>query len=183
MLKKEILFVDAYNMIGSWPNLVPLKQQDRMEDARELLLREMSNFAKYRNIQAIVVFDAQLVPGMEQKYDYDNLKVVFTQEDETADSYIERSVEGFNTIMTHVTVATSDYAEQRIILNKGATRKAADELYQDIQHAKKALRQEVDAHLYASSNKRMTSWKDGDLLKLAQFYQELARDDQLDKKE
>lgn len=177
MLKKEILFIDGYNMIGSWPILVPLKKQDRMADARELLLREVSNFSKYRNIQSLVIFDAQFVPGMKQSYDYENVKVVFTKEDETADSYIERKVDNYNSITTNVTVATSDYAEQRIILNKGASRKSAPELFRDIQQAKKELREEVDHHLIFRPNRRMTSWKDADLMKLEQYYRDLVQDD------
>ena len=37
-----------------------------------------------------MVFDAQLVPGIQQTYKKYLLTVVFTKEDETADSYIER---------------------------------------------------------------------------------------------
>ncbi len=36
-MKKQLLIVDGYNMIGSWPELVQLKKQDKMADAREAL--------------------------------------------------------------------------------------------------------------------------------------------------
>ncbi|KKJ72806.1 DNA-binding protein, partial [Enterococcus faecium MRSN 4777] len=29
-MKKQLLIVDGYNMIGSWPELVQLKKQDKM---------------------------------------------------------------------------------------------------------------------------------------------------------
>ena len=61
-MKKQLLIVDGYNMIGSWPELVLLKKQDHMADAREALLQRLSNFAKYEGLEVIVVFDAQLVP-------------------------------------------------------------------------------------------------------------------------
>ena len=31
-MKKQLLIVDGYNMIGSWPELVQLKKQDKMAD-------------------------------------------------------------------------------------------------------------------------------------------------------
>ena len=38
LYEKQLLIVDGYNMIGAWPELVQLKKQERLEDARELLL-------------------------------------------------------------------------------------------------------------------------------------------------
>ena len=43
-MKKNILIVDAYNMIGNWPQLDKLKKSDRLEDARDLLLKILSNY-------------------------------------------------------------------------------------------------------------------------------------------
>ena len=31
-MKKQLLIVDGYNMIGSWPELVLLKKQEKMEE-------------------------------------------------------------------------------------------------------------------------------------------------------
>ncbi|EAC5386116.1 NYN domain-containing protein, partial [Listeria monocytogenes] len=107
-MKKQLLIVDGYNMIGAWPELVQLKKQERLEDARELLLSRLSNYAKYEGLEIIVVFDAQLVPGIQQTYKKYLLTVVFTKEDETADSYIERLAGEKNDRLTQVTVATSD---------------------------------------------------------------------------
>ena len=33
-MKEKILIVDAYNMIGNWPELVRLKKADRLERKR-----------------------------------------------------------------------------------------------------------------------------------------------------
>lgn len=68
LYEKQLLIVDGYNMIGAWPELVQLKKQERLEDARELLLSRLSNYAKYEGVEIIVVFDAQLVPGIQQTY-------------------------------------------------------------------------------------------------------------------
>ena len=116
-MKKQLLIVDGYNMIGAWPELVQLKKQERLEDARELLLSRLSNYAKYEGLEIIVVFDAQLVPGIQQTYKKYLLTVVFTKEDETADSYIERLAGEKNDRLTQVTVATSDLAEQWVVFS------------------------------------------------------------------
>ncbi|MEG0749715.1 MAG: NYN domain-containing protein, partial [Carnobacterium sp.] len=67
-MKKELLIIDGYNMIGSWPELVKLKDKDEMEDARDLLLHELANYQQYEGMDIRVVFDAQLVPGLQKTY-------------------------------------------------------------------------------------------------------------------
>jgi len=104
-LKQQLLIVDGYNMIGSWPELVKLKNQNKLEDARELLLHRLSNYGKYEEIEIIVVFDAQFVPGIQQTYKKYHLTVIFTKEEETADSYIERIAGEKINRVTQVTVA------------------------------------------------------------------------------
>lgn len=49
----------------------------------------------------------RFVPGNRQRYDQYRVSVIFTEEDETADSYIERSAAEMNTIQNLVEVATS----------------------------------------------------------------------------
>lgn len=175
-IKKEVLFVDGYNMIGSWPDLVPLHKQNRLPEARDVLLSKLSAYSKYKEIRCIVVFDAQLVPGIQQEYAYKNLEVIFTQEDETADSYIERSIDEVKDVLTNVTVATSDYAEQRMVLGKGASRKPSSELYHDVQQVKKDVNS--DYHEYRLNNsRRFSAWKDTDIKKLTELYEEIIKDD------
>ncbi len=172
IIKRELLMVDGYNMIGSWPNLVPLKKLDKMADARDLLLRELSDYSRYKKIQTIVVFDAQLVPGIQRTYDYHSLQVVFTQEDETADSYIERSLSDYQNALTNVTVATSDYAEQRIVLGKGSSRKSAPELYKDVMEAKKDVKSDYQEYKQKDA-KRLSHWKEEDVKKLKELYRKI----------
>ena len=103
---------------------------------RELLLSRLSNYAKYEGLEIIVVFDAQLVPGIQQTYKKYLLTVVFTKEDETADSYIERLAGEKNDRLTQVTVATSDLAEQWVVFSQGALRTSANELYKAVRNRK-----------------------------------------------
>lgn len=173
-MKKELLYVDGYNMIGAWPELVKLKRLDKMADARDLLLHELSNYAKYEGIEIRIVFDAQLVPGIAQRYDKYDVAVIFTSEGETADSYIEKAIGDENLLVTHVQVATSDLAEQWLIFQRGATRKSANELYKDVKRTKKNIA--LDSTLYRMQNRsRNSPLKDKDLKNLQSLYYNMVK--------
>ena len=59
-----------------------------------------------------------LYQGITQSFDEAEVKVIFTSEGETADSYIERTVSEMNMRLVQVSVATSDLAEQWLIFQK-----------------------------------------------------------------
>lgn len=158
MKKREILFVDGYNMIGAWSELNRLMRQGDTQEARDRLLFELSNYGKYRNWQVIVVFDAQHVPGVTTSFDYANLQVVFTESGETADTYIEREVGQYIRAWNRVMVATSDMAEQWLIFQKGALRQSAQELWIDIQHAKQQIQEDIRTH-YDAMIRRYSPWQ------------------------
>lgn len=173
-MKKELLIVDGYNIIGAWPHLVKLKNQDKLEDARDSLLHELSNYQKYTGIEIHVVFDAQFVPGIQQSFKKYQLSVIFTKEGETADSYIERIVGKESTLLTQVTVATSDLAEQWIVFQKGALRKSANELFSDVKRIKKAI--EADAQQYRLQNYRRNSpWSHNQIDRLEKLRDDLTK--------
>lgn len=175
-MKKQLLIVDGYNMIGSWPELVLLKKQDKMADAREALLHRLSNYAKFEGIEVIVVFDAQLVPGIQQNYKKYQLEVVFTKEDETADSYIERIAGTLNDRLTQVTVATSDLAEQWVVFSQGALRTSAYELYKTIKKTEETIAQE-NINMRFIDFRRNSPWNDEQLHKLSKKLDDLMKKD------
>lgn len=142
-MKKDLLFVDGYNMIGSWPHLQKFQRQNDMVTARETLLHELSEYAKYESVEVRVVFDAQFVPGIQQTYERYNLQVIFTKEDETADSYIEKAVGEENLFITNVIVATSDLAEQWLVFQRGASRKSARDLYKEMKHTNDKIKSDT----------------------------------------
>lgn len=154
-MKKDLLFVDGYNMIGGWPHLAKLHRSDQLAIARDELLHELSEYAKYEDIEIRVVFDAQFVPGIQKQYTKYNLTVIFTKEDETADSYIEKAVGDENLHTTNVIVATSDLAEQWLVFQRGASRKSARDLYKEVHFTKNKIR--VDTHEYNIKNSRRNS--------------------------
>jgi predicted RNA-binding protein with PIN domain len=65
--------------------------------------------------------------------------VVYTQENETADSYIEKLSHDLSE-KHRVKVATSDNAEQMIIFGSGAMRISANELKMNIENANKEIK-------------------------------------------
>ncbi|AIM24340.1 NYN domain-containing protein [Melissococcus plutonius] len=173
-MKEHLLIVDGYNMIGAWPELVKLKKQDKLEDARDDLLNRLSNYAKYEGIEVIIVFDAQLVPGIQQTYKKSRLTVIFTKEDETADSYIERIAGEKNNHLTQVTVATSDLAEQWMVFSKGALRISARELYQLIKKSEKTIAlHSRDIHF--QQFQRNSPWNLEQMEKLTKKLEELSK--------
>lgn len=146
-MKKRILIVDGYNMIGYWEATRPFFKADRLEDARDILLQKLSHYAGFERLEIICVFDAQHVPGVRQSFEQYQLQVVFTEEGETADSYIERLAGSYNYLTTMVSVATSDLNEQCIIFAKGALRISARELEKDVNQLTKdvtRLTQDLD---------------------------------------
>ena len=170
LLKKEILIVDGYNMIGAWPELVKLKNQDLIEEASDQLLQALSDYQNYEGNEVWCVFDAQFVPGITKEYSKYRVKVIFTAQGETADTYIEGVVKKLRNVLTEVYVATSDLAEQQLVFSKGAQRISAMELYKDIKRSKKAL--ETESRRFRDQRQRGT-WSDDQLEVLREIYKDM----------
>ena len=120
----EYLLVDGYNIIFAWEELQAVAR-DNLDAARQLLMDILCNYQGFKKCVVILVFDAYKVPrGREEVARYHNIYVVYTREAETADAYIEKAT--FEIGKKHrVKVATSDGAEQLIILGHGALRLSA----------------------------------------------------------
>ena len=128
---KEIILVDGYNIIFAWDTLTKIAKVS-LVDARDSLIRMLSNYAGYRKIDIIVVFDAYLVRGGVGSCERaGEIYVVYTKEKETADAYIERTSVDLAKDY-YVRVATSDAIEQMIILGAGAYRVSAREFEREI---------------------------------------------------
>lgn len=136
---KEYLFVDGYNIINSW-EVLKSKVKESLEEARIYLLEILSEYQHYSGVIIIVVFDAHLVKGnMGTEEIYKGLRVVYTKENETADNFIERTLNEIGRIK-RVRVATSDWMEQQIILSRGGTRVSARELEVEIENSRKMIK-------------------------------------------
>jgi uncharacterized protein len=141
---KHLLIVDGYNIIGAWPDLRALKDQDRMDEARDLLISKMAEYQSYTGTKVIIVFDAYNVPGSGRQIEDYQVEIYFTKKKETADEKIEQLVSQFQQKNRQIYVATSDYTSQRVIFGQGALRKSARELLLDMENAGKEIKQQVE---------------------------------------
>ncbi|WP_243292366.1 NYN domain-containing protein [Bacillus sp. FJAT-47783] len=168
----NILLVDGYNIIGAWPELQALKN-DNLEHARDLLIEKMSEYQAYTGFQVMVVFDAHLVKGNERKYKHARVEVIFTRENETADERIEKLVKKLLSVKTKVYVATSDYTEQWTVFSQGALRKSARELLVEMEAIEERIQRKVrkvkEERPYSKINlsddvaKQFEKWRRGNL--------------------
>ena len=113
----------------------------------------LSNYQGFRRCEVILVFDAYKVPGNTREVSrYHNIHVVYTKEAETADAYIEKTTFELSKQRHRVRVATSDGAEQLIILGHGALRLSATIFRQEVEQTLGQI-----AAILAQNNRRERS--------------------------
>ncbi|MBB2183370.1 NYN domain-containing protein [Lachnospiraceae bacterium MD1] len=140
-LTKEYLLVDGYNIIFAWDELNELAKEN-MDAARYKLMDILCNYQGFKKCILILVFDAYKVKGgVGSVTNYHGIHVVYTKEAETADMYIEKVTHEIGR-RHHITVATSDYVEQIIIMGQGALRLSAQELKVEIARVNEQIRSE-----------------------------------------
>lgn len=129
-MMKDILYVDGYNIIHSWQELRDLVRSVNLQAARERLADIVGEYAVFMGMNAEIVFDAYMVKGtFDVIVNHPGVIVHYTKEHQTADSYIEKSVAKLDRYQQNIYVATSDSAEQLMVLSHGANRIPARELY------------------------------------------------------
>lgn len=142
-MRKTYLLIDGYNVIYAWRTLD--KWGGDMAAARDELLTAAADYSAYRDCRAILVFDAPSAVGPSVEEVIGGVCVVFTSEEETADSYIERSAYQLVRQGEEVFVVTSDATEQSVILGAGAYRISAREWREMIAAAQKERRRKYQA--------------------------------------
>ena len=125
--RQQLLIVDGYNIIFAWEDLAELAKND-LDAARRRLCDLLSSYAGFRKIRLILVFDGYKRKGNPgEKTQFHNIQLVYTQENETADAYIESLVDEIGKSYA-VRVATSDALVQLSSLRSGVLRMSAREL-------------------------------------------------------
>ncbi|AGY57298.1 NYN domain-containing protein [Gloeobacter kilaueensis] len=141
---QTILLVDGYNVVGSWPKLVRLRDSVSLEAARNALIEQLADFASFRGYYTVLVFDSQLVLSpLARKVETASLEICFTDYEQTADSFIEKFSYELLREGRRVMVATSDRAQQLLILAQGAGWLSAQQLLKEV----KAARHQMDEQL------------------------------------
>ena len=147
---KEYLIVDGYNIIGAWPELQDLKEEN-LEHARVRLIEMLSVHAALSKRKVILVFDAyQVKHNNGSRETIQGIEVIYTKENVTADMAIERLTAQ---IPKHqkVFVATSDRLQQETIWGKGAFRISAKELKRELDLTEKEHKPNYTPQLYVSN--------------------------------
>ncbi len=137
---QQYMVVDGYNVIFAWPELAEMAKSD-LEAARRHLCDRLSSYAAFKKCRTVVVFDGYKVKGnLGEKLDFAGLQVVFTQENETGDAYIEALVSRLGPSY-NVRVVTSDALVQISSFRSGVLRMSARELQEDILLTQKEMQQ------------------------------------------
>ncbi len=142
---KDLLIVDGYNIIHSWPELKKLLHTVDYEAARIRLIDMMCDFSAHNNYETLVVFDAHMKKGsLRHTESYPPIKVVYTAEHETADQYIESMMTRQDNRMRNIYVATSDALEQTIIFGRGGARLSSRELLRMVNQSKSVQKEMIN---------------------------------------
>ncbi len=138
--RPKTMIVDGYNVLFANTELEEMSKID-LGSARQRLLDKLGNFAAYRNIRTVVVFDGYKAKGNPgEKSRWENLQIVYTRQGQTADSYIEAmAVEiGRN---DSVQVVSSDALIQLTSFRSGLLRQSARELWEEMDRCEEQIRQ------------------------------------------
>lgn len=136
---KTILIVDGYNVIHGSDELKRLSEI-QLEEARVKLINDLNGYSGFKGWETILVFDAYQQQSLEKREELvGRIKVVFTEKNKTADTYIEKLVYSLPNSYT-VRVVTSDFTLQQMVLASGAERVPVRELIQDMETTLKNFR-------------------------------------------
>ena len=136
---KTILIVDGYNVIHGSDDLKRLSEI-QLEEARVQLINDLNGYSGFKGWETILVFDAYQQQSLEKREEMvGQIKVVFTEKNKTADSYIEKLVYSLPKAYS-VRVVTSDFTLQQMVMASGAERVPVRELIQDMEATLKNFR-------------------------------------------
>ncbi|MEE0835101.1 MAG: translation factor GTPase family protein, partial [Clostridia bacterium] len=143
--KTELLIIDGYNVIFSWEELKSLAR-DSLEHARTRLTDILVNFASFKKLRLILVFDAYNAEyNSDRIYELGGIQIVYTKKNETGDAYIEKLAAMYNK-NDRVRVVSSDYLIQISAVRAGVMRMSAAEFEQEVKAAGKKI-EEIIAEL------------------------------------
>jgi uncharacterized protein len=121
---KKYLLVDGHSVIFHWPELRGLHQKNRHQ-ARALLSRELGDLHEKSDWLVTLVFDGKM--GTTPEPMVKGMVTLYSQEEQTADSIIERLVAQVKEEdRGRVVVVTADQAERNMVESLGAATYSPD---------------------------------------------------------
>lgn len=138
--REKLLVVDGYNVIFAWENLSDIAK-DNINAAKDKLISVMSNLRTLIDEEILIVFDGYKNKGSKGSEEIlEDVKVVHTKEDVTADAFIERFTHD-NIKKYDITVASSDGLIQTITRGNGCKVISSRNLYEIMVNEEKQLRE------------------------------------------
>ncbi|MSS77470.1 NYN domain-containing protein [Anaerococcus sp. AGMB00486] len=139
LTKKNLTYIDGYNIINSWPELKSIQSQS-LELAREKLIDMMAEYACLSNEIVELVFDAYNSDGDRENISEKlGIKIVYTKKFQTADTYIEKMTNLYAR-RHNVKVVTDDGQVQSLAFERGASRITALELRNELMNMKHKIK-------------------------------------------
>ncbi len=119
------LILDGYNLVGALERYAT-RNTGGLNESRELLINDALKAAGWTGQEILIVFDAARSPEPEQTELRAEraVRVIYSAPKESADGVIERLVASSG---SSATVCTADFALQRAVLARGATRSTPHE--------------------------------------------------------
>jgi predicted RNA-binding protein with PIN domain len=106
----------------------------------------LANYRGYTKCELVLVFDGYKVKGNAgEKFDYHEIHVAYTKENETGDMYIEKLVQDIGKNY-NVKVATSDNLIQVAALRSGVLRMSANELREEVEFINKQIQSTLETY-------------------------------------
>lgn len=159
-VKKEYLIVDGYNVIFAWPELKALAKE-RLDLAREKLMDTLSNYCGFTKAELVLVFDAYRTPSQPGKHsDYHNIHVVYTEDGETADAYIERLANDIGKNYA-VRVVTSDSLIRLSALRSGVLRTSSGEFEGEVAWVLQQIEELLRRTNLGAHTTKLKDWNNG----------------------
>ena len=160
--KTELLIIDGYNVIFSWEELKTLAK-DNLEYARTRLTDILVNFAAFKKLRLILVFDAYNAEyGTDRTYEFKGIQIVYTKKNETGDTYIEKLAALYKK-NDRVRVVSSDYLIQISALRSGVMRMSAAEFEKEVNDTGKKIGEIIEElkkqHLSSIGERQMKKRK------------------------
>ena len=142
----DYVIIDGYNFIFATDFLRRIAEAD-FARARDVLVRMMCDYSAYHRSHSIIVFDAYKRRGGEGAEEIIGpVTVVYTREQQTADSYIERATYEMASEHT-VRVVTADLQEQLVVLGSGGLRVSTSEFWDELQYTATLIKEKIEEYM------------------------------------
>ena len=139
----DYLIVDGHSVIFGWPGLRAMHARHR-EAAREVLIRQLTNYQDQSGTRVVVVFDGK-GGRVSETTETGGIQVFYSSTGTTADDIIERLVAKY-AAKHSITVATSDRLERQTVYTFGADSISVDTLQDWLKRAEKEFARTLRHH-------------------------------------